>query len=290
MTTETVYRSPSLNIFSRRALARTSGNLVVCFQYLLETPHLDHCGFCEQLMRDLSLDAVFVNCASNAWYQYPDLPRALETLRSFAAPWSGVITFGSSMGGYAALRFAPTLSAAASIAVGPQYSPRSRVVPGEHRYDAMLDGLRFLYEDRYRADGGTCNYVMYDPLLPIDREHADRYAADAPIVPVRVPLGGHTPSFMLAQCGLFPAFIADCVHARFEPLAFRQQVRKLRAKSSAYLQALRQRRGEAERRSSASTDAPAPPVVSAVALGQNRPLLDPQHPSMKARQRGVVGD
>ena len=64
-----------------------------------------------------------------------------------------VMTYGSSMGGYAALRFARALRADAILALSPQYSIDPAVVP---------------WEDRWRQDGARIAWLpaLAGPLDP----------------------------------------------------------------------------------------------------------------------------
>lgn len=188
-------------------------------------------GFAEEFFDKFHIDAVFVNCATNEWYQYQDLPEALWRLRSFSSPWSRIVTYGSSMGGYAALRFAAALGATSSIAVGPQYSPRSAIIGEENRYDAMVSQTRFLHEQAYGAAGTVDNYVVYDPLLKIDRAHVLAYQKEANLIPICVPCGGHTPTILLAQCGLLSEFLLHLVAGTFCASRFRMALRRARASS-----------------------------------------------------------
>jgi hypothetical protein len=228
------YASPSLKVFADNAGPRFSEMLVVCFQYLLTDPTLDAPGFGEEFFRAHRIDSVFVNCATNEWWQYPDLPEALSTLHALAAQWRRAVTYGSSMGGYAALRFAEAIGATTSIAVGPQYSPRSSIVPGENRYDAVVAATAFLYEDAYRVCGAATNFVFYDPLHRTDSQHVRLYAQEAELVHVRLPCCGHTPTVVLAQCGLLGGVILELLSGTFRPAELRRSFRKARRASSEY--------------------------------------------------------
>lgn len=177
---------------------------------------------------------MFVNCATNEWYQYRDLPKALSILHAFASAWSRTVTYGSSMGGYAALRFAAVVGAKSSIAVGPQYSPRSIVIAEESRFDTIIAQTEFLYEDSHRLSASVDNYVIYDPLLKIEERHVVEYQKDANLVPIRIPCGGHTPTIVLAQCGMLSEFILQLVAGTFCASRFRNAFRRARASSAEY--------------------------------------------------------
>lgn len=236
-----------MKIFRNGPWRNCLDTLVVCFQYKRPDQHLDLPGLAEEFFNKLQIDAVFVNCATNEWYQYHDLPKGLSTLRVFASAWRRTITYGSSMGGYAAIRFAAIVGAKSSIAVGPQYSPRSLIVPGENRFDALVAQTEFLYEDSYRASSGVDNYVIYDPLLKIDERHVMEYRKDANLLPIPIPCGGHTPTVVLSECGLLTEFILDLTKGTFCASRFRTSFRQARASSDEYWKELMDRLLERDR-------------------------------------------
>jgi hypothetical protein len=235
-----IYISETLRVYANRRQPSPGDTDVVaiCFQYKLEDPRLDAIGFAEDFFRKRNLDAIFVNCCSNEWWQYPDLPSALTILRQFASRWNRAVTYGSSMGGYAALRFAETLGASASIAVGPQYSPRPSVIPGETRYATWIAHTGFLHEDRYRISSHVHNAIIYDPLCREDRPHIERYRWQAPIVPIAIHAGGHTPAILLEQCGLLTECVTELLAGTLDVSRLRVRVRQRRRSSAEYWETL----------------------------------------------------
>jgi len=224
----TLYRSHNLHLFRYKQPPAGAEVLAICFQYLLETPDLKHTGFAQEFFAKRAMDAIFVNCATNEWYQYDDLPEALECLHQSAVSRQRVVTYGSSMGGYAALRFAGAIGAHASIAVAPQYSPRSSVVPTEYRYDALLKETTFLYEKHYRASSAVHNYVIYDPLSVVDREHVTCYGKEIAMERIAICQGGHTPTVLLSACGLLPGALEVLLDGSFDSLRLRHILRSWR--------------------------------------------------------------
>ena len=246
MTQQIVYLSPNLKVFSSAPLDARLPALAICFQYRLDNQHLNQPGFAASGIDRLEIAALFVNCASNAWYQYPDLPLALAALRSAAADFACTVTYGSSMGAYAAIRFASALGARRSIAVAPQYFPRAGVLAGGNRYGGLVAPVEFLHEHRYRVSDDVENFIIFDPFHQVDRRHVDMYRADAAVRLVPVPFGGHVPTAVLAQCGMLLPFLDSLIEGRFDGPDFRRAFRQHRRASSVYLQQVR--RGLAERR------------------------------------------
>lgn len=237
-----LYSSNNLRVVCNNSGARRGAALVICFQYRLSSPDLQAPGFAEEFFERHPTDAVFVNCSSNQWWQYPDLPKCLSLLNRFAAGWPHVVTYGSSMGAYAALRFAAATGATSSIAVGPQYSPRAALVQGENRYEADICNTKFLHEDCYRISADVRNYVLYDPLLELDARHIACYRREASLIAFKVYAGGHTPSIILQQCGLLTELLLRVIAEEPRtPTEFRRDVRSSRRGSSQYWQELVQR-------------------------------------------------
>jgi len=294
-----IYRSRYLKIFSNGASHPRLGTVVICFQYRRPDQHLDLPGFAEEFFDRFQVAAVFVNCATNEWYQYQDLPEALATLRAFVSAWARIVTYGSSMGGYAALRFASAVGAKRTIAVGPQYSPRSLVVAGDNRYDALVAQTQFLHEDSYRASAALDNYVVYDPLLKMDERHMMEYRKEANVVPIRIPCGGHTPTILLAQCGLLSDFILDLIAGTFCALRFRHVFRRARTSSPEYWKELVDRLLERGRRETAQRVVEISRVcekqrrldrVDSDLAGAELPILDVENAGVESSHIWPVGD
>jgi hypothetical protein len=155
-------------------------------------------------------------------------------VRAVTGNWDHVFTLGSSMGGYAALRFAALVGACRSIAIGPQYSPRSSRVAEEVRYDSDVRNTRFLFEDGWLASNEVENYLVFDSLLKIDSVHALRYLEDARVNLVRVPCAGHSPTVVIGECGFLDSFILDLAMGVFKPSEFRAAFRGARSRSPQY--------------------------------------------------------
>jgi pimeloyl-ACP methyl ester carboxylesterase len=237
----TLYQSKNLKVDAHVTVNGRYDIVAVCFQYLQPEPALDLPPFAQDFFREHKISSISINCATNEWFQYLDLPQALSIIRRFAAGWSRIVTYGSSMGGYAALRFASSIGADSSIAVAPQFSPRSAVIPKEHRYESYVLQTTFHYEDQPIAYAGIDHYVIFDPLLSIDRLHIMEYQRLARIIPIPIPCGGHTPTAMLAQNGMLSEFILNLVQGVYLPSRFRSAFRHARRRCPLYWKELADR-------------------------------------------------
>ena len=187
-------------------------------------------GFGEAFLDAQGIDAIHIAGVGNDWYQYADMPRALAAVRA-AASGRRLFTYGSSMGGYAALRFAGTLGAAGAIAISPQYSLDRRVVPSERRWRPEAARLRFLPWPDPDPPGAV---IFYDPCGP-DGAHAALWAADRAATLVPLPHAGHPAGMFLLQAGLLGPAVLDILADRFDRPALLRAARARRRQSGHYL-------------------------------------------------------
>ena len=67
---------------------------------------LDREGFAEAFLRGEGVDAVHVISRDNRWWQHAETLPAMAAVRAATAGYARVVTYGSSMGAYAAVRLA----------------------------------------------------------------------------------------------------------------------------------------------------------------------------------------
>jgi hypothetical protein len=116
------------------------------------------------------------------WFRQPDAPamiRALEE-RGFFRRFRRVVLTGASMGGFAALNFAPLIPEARVLAFSAQSSMNKVIAPFEARFPFAVkrsnwEGMPFL------DAAAAIPYIrrvalVYDPMVPEDRQHAARMA------------------------------------------------------------------------------------------------------------------
>jgi tetratricopeptide (TPR) repeat protein len=227
-----LFRSEDLLVRYQQAREdRRSDACFVTFGSYTYDHRLERQGFGEDFLRDEGLDAIHVVTRDNRWYQYAELDAALAAVADEAQAYSRIFTYGSSMGGYAALRFAHRLGARAAIAISPQFSLDPRVVPFERRWQADAAKIRFR-EAAFVAP--PRQVIFYDPRFPPDAAHAGLFAAAGPAEPVGIPYAGHPVGPILAETGLLQEAIRGIVAENFDPLAIQRAVRERRRGSQHY--------------------------------------------------------
>lgn len=169
--------------------------------------------------RDISVISVLGR--DNRWYQYPEMQQALSRIAAATRGAGRVVAYGSSMGGYAAARFADALNADTVLALSPQYSCDPGKVPFEQRWRWHTRRIRWRPELDGPIRSRARTYVAFDPHISSDARHAALIARDAGCDLIEVPDGGHPVAAQLNQLGLLTGMIPDILAGTFDVAAFR---------------------------------------------------------------------
>lgn len=223
----------SNNLLVRHVPGNSLGH-VVSFEPWHSFDTFDRLAFGEQFFRERGVSPTFVLTRGNDWYQYPELPDALAAVRGTTANARRVMTYGSSMGAYAAIRFADAVGADAALALSPQYSIDPAKAPFEMRWGPSSRTIRFADQLDGRVRSAIRPVIVYDPLNE-DRLHVALYRAEIPITEVRVPHSGHPSTTFLAETGMLGDMVFALLEDRFDVRAVEQELRARRRQAPIYL-------------------------------------------------------
>lgn len=146
------------------------------------------------------------------WFRQPTAPaliRALEE-RGFFRRFRRVVLTGASMGGFAALNFAPLIPEARVLAFSPQSTMNKVIAPYEARFPFAVrksnwQGMPFL--DAAAAIPYIRRAViLYDPFVPEDRTHAVRMQGPN-VQLLRAPFTTHEAIRVILKTATFPLLI-----------------------------------------------------------------------------------
>ena len=210
----------------------------VTFDSYTDNRTLDRPGFGEAYFRARGVDAIHVLSRDNHWYQYPELPEAIAAIRAATAGYDRVIAYGSSMGGFAALRYGSACGATTGLALSPQYSVDPAIVPFERRWADDVARIAF------RDDAGRplpTQYIVYDPRDPHDRRHFELFAARSPTRGIPIPHGGHPVGGYLSETDMLRRLLGHIEAGGFDHRAFARELRRRRRQSGHYFFILAQR-------------------------------------------------
>ena len=236
---------------SLRAHDPKASVLVITFN-VMHSNDVDGPGAGEDFLFDEGFDVVSVKPRSNLWFQ--DLSQ--HDLAAAIAPlgYEEVLTYGSSMGGYAAAYFAGAVGAVRAVLFSPQFSIHPDVSPWDLRWKDYWS-LPFSHAPIARAEDADTRYViLYDPWTP-DGRHAELISAavgEANVTHVRVPFSGHETVATLREAGVLSKLVLAYLRDPSQAPAYVSALRRGRKATWSqayhlYFRALSQRRRVANR-------------------------------------------
>ena len=168
------------------------------------------------------------------WFRQPTAPALLRGLeeRGFFRRFKRVVLTGASMGGFAALNFAPLIPEARVLAFSPQSTMNKVIAPFEARFPFAVrksnwEGMPFL-DAAAAVPYIRRAVVLYDPFVPEDRAHAARL--EGPNVQlIRAPFCTHEAIRVILKTGCFPVLINALVEGDAAGTAFWQAFRARRS-------------------------------------------------------------
>jgi tetratricopeptide (TPR) repeat protein len=205
----------SVEFVARAVTGFDSTICVVTFDSYSDARTLERAGFGEHFFEQSRNDAIHVIARSNEWYQNDEILEICLAIAAITQNYERVYTYGSSMGGYAAIRFGGHVGARAAIALSPQFSVDNAVVPFEHRWMGDATRIDFVVERQGTASFAPLAYVSYDPF-DLDRRHIDLFRDRTELVELAIPHGGHPVTGFLAETGILGEFVLSIVNERFD--------------------------------------------------------------------------
>lgn len=227
-----VYRSE--NIVARAVPCDDVSRWVVTFDNYGIGHGFDREGFSQKFLYEKGVSTVHIMGRREDWYQYPDMMEAIAAVRSHLAETDRVITYGSSMGGYAALRFADLLGADATLALSPQYSINPKKAPFETRWLQDASRINWLPESEPPLPQAARAVVVYDPAT-IDKLHTELIAAESKIETIPIWYSGHPAGLVVADAHLLAPLLFDVLNGVENLSHYQSAVRAARGQSSTYL-------------------------------------------------------
>lgn len=216
-------------------------HVVVTFDSYHEPAGVDRPGFGEAFFRTEGITAIHVISDHNDWFQYAEIEQVLLAIRQACNSAERVLAYGSSMGGYAALRFAGAVGAHTALALSPQFSLDPRKVPFETRWARDQRRIRFLPAIDGAITPGPQRIFAYDSALAADRRHAELLAAAAPMTAIALPHAGHPVGGFLNDIKLLRPLVMTALNGSFDAARFRRAAHARRTGSAHWLAHLAER-------------------------------------------------
>ncbi len=225
------------NVVVRSVPADDVSRWVVTFDHYGIGPGFDRPGFGEEFLRQSDVSAIHVMGRREDWYQYPEMAAAMAAVRRATLGADRVMTYGTSMGAYAALRFANAAGANAALAISPQYSIDPAKVPFETRWLQDSNRIQWLPEIDDHLVCGCRPVIVFDPAGE-DGPHVRRIEAEIQIISVDLRYSKHPSTTYLAETGLLKPLVLDVLSGAFDAEPFKREAAQGRRRSSTYLSRL----------------------------------------------------
>ena len=214
--TEDLFRSPDLLVRACTGIAIDC--CFVTFDSFTDRRTLDRPGFGEAFFQSRGIDAIHVISRENDWYQYAEMERAMAAVRLATRGYGRVVTYGSSMGGYAAIRLAGLAGATCTLAMSPQYSIDQTIARFENRWQEFSDRFKAVWEARLPLPKLDEAYIIYDPH-DLDGRHVALFRPAFAFTPVPLREAGHTVSGFLQEVGLLQSVVTAVCEGSFDVAA-----------------------------------------------------------------------
>jgi hypothetical protein len=204
---------------------RGTAQLVVSFDNLSDAgnPYPDVVPWAEKFVRENGWSHLGIYARGPSWYRDPDLIAHLEKLRDegFFARFDRVAFVGTSMGAFAALTFSSFAPGATVVALSPQSTLDTNLVPWETRFHkGMRQDWTLPNSDAANQldDVGTA-YVVYDPFMTQDKQHVMRLPQDR-LIHLRGFGFGHKSAVFLRRIDYLKTLMHGAITGTLDPAAF----------------------------------------------------------------------
>lgn len=183
--------------------------------------------FGRSLVQRMGLSALGFTAKRPNWYPGANVDAALSATEHLRAGYGEVVTYGASMGGYAAAKYSRPLGASTALSICPQWSINpAHTADFDLRYQEYFVQERTGHAIRHEDVSGRI-YVFVDPGCAPDFGHAKRIPS-AEIVPVHS--AEHHVTGMLAGTAAFESLFA--ASRRRDARELRATVARLRRAST----------------------------------------------------------
>lgn len=204
---------------------RSKERLIVSFDNLSDAgyPHPDIEPWAAKFVRDNGWSHLGVYAQGPSWFRDMRMISFMEKLRDdgFFEMFEKVVFVGTSIGGFAALTFSSLVSGANVIALSPQSTLNSKLVPWENRFKkGRMQDWSLPYSDAaLQLSSVDQAYVLYDPFFTRDRRHILRLPQEK-LTHLKGFGFGHKSAVVLRRLNLLKSVMFQAIEGRLKPSDF----------------------------------------------------------------------
>jgi hypothetical protein len=232
---KTVFEGASVIV---RTLIDMPGDaVIITFTSRREQPKPTRAGFGVAFFAKRRIPAVHIISLQNHWWQTPDMAQALAAIDDLrlGERFSGITTYGSSMGAHGALVFSGRLQAHRVLAFSPQFALNGRGAAWNSHWATETKELQELHRFEDGCSRTAEIVVAADPLRSFDMLHVDAMRRERTITFLPIPFGAHPPMRYLSDRGLLTPLVEGMVAGGLDIARFRQRIRAERRRNLSHL-------------------------------------------------------
>ena len=182
----------------------------------------------EGFLKKLGVSAFHVRPKKSCWYLGRDLQGFMRSASSTGlfSTWSNVMTYGGSMGGFAALAYARTVSARRVLSMNPQLNLGPSVRTWEDRFPEALeqDWTSDLTRIEEQVRDVETLVLVYDPYHRQDRRQVDLMTSPHAIR-LKIPFVGHMMATHMKDLSVLGPVFRQTLRGEIDVQAFYRQIR-----------------------------------------------------------------
>lgn len=194
-------------------------------------------GWGSPLFRSQCVSHLCIKPKVSDWYRGPDLLTAFAELKAggFFQAFETVVTYGGSMGGYAALAFADVVGAKFVFSLNPQSTLDKTKVPWETRFhQGWHQDWSSAYAEAYQGiENVEKAYIAVDMREELDRKHVDRITGSNVQI-LNMPYVGHMMPLHFQQAGILRSTLSQIMDGNLNLSDYRSKARARRNLSAYY--------------------------------------------------------
>ena len=165
---------------------------------------------------DLGYSLLGVQSTRKDWFRMTDTPKLLKQLvaKGFFEGFESIVFIGASMGGFAAINFAPLVPNAKVLVLSTQSTMNKTIAPFEHRFPWAVRNSN--WEDPAFLDAADAipdiprTTIVYDPFVPEDKAHALRLVGPNTQL-AAIPNATHEAVRTVMKAGAFNVMLQEFV-------------------------------------------------------------------------------
>ena len=229
--------------FSCAMFARGNKQLIVSFCNLASFQNEQRMPWMYGKSQQYGWSVLGIMAKRKDWYRNESAPDLIRNLvaEGFFLQFDRVVFTGTSMGGFAALTLSSLVPKSQVLVFSPQTTLDAKLVPFDGRYRWARKNTDWDYPELKDAANLTQSaesiYIALDPMVPEDRQHADRISPEN-LVRLDCRFMGHTLPNSLKRAGVLDHLMCSIMNNTFSKEQFYNEFRSGRRKMTTWRKSL----------------------------------------------------